>query len=229
MTTDEPVPPKPAVASKIHRVGVIISNSSPLQTPALRYLILHLNCLQNVFEYEILPNELENSPLAVLNTEEEVEDRHKLRNEAIPRFLPLYQEYLREQSAAYNLKQEPPFNFIFISLATFKDGYYSTRPNFELTQPNRMSILALGNWEREMAPPSILEFILTLVLRESVAFVAPSLRTSIHLGTKGASAISPTRWRMQSSKRCRDSCARIAARHWPAMDFRNWRTGSRRY
>jgi hypothetical protein len=185
MTTDATVPPDPAAMSKVHRVGLIISNTPELQTPALRYLILHLNCLQKLFEYEILPNELEDSPLEVLNSRSEVEDRINLRDAAIPKFLVLYEKFLRHESETYHLKEEPPTNFVFISLATFKDGYYSTRPNLDLIKPNRMSILALGNWEKEMAPPSILEFILTLVLRESVAFVAPSLRTSIHLGTKG--------------------------------------------
>jgi hypothetical protein len=38
------------------------------------------------------------------------------------------------------------------------------------------------------APPErfvILEFIITLIMRESIAFVSPSLRGSEHLGTKG--------------------------------------------
>ncbi len=79
----------PPATSEVHRVGVILSNTQQLQIPALRFLILHLNCLQKVFEYEILPSELEESPLAVLNSHEEVEDRKKLRDEGIPKFLVL--------------------------------------------------------------------------------------------------------------------------------------------
>lgn len=36
-----------------------------------------------------------------------------------------------------------------------------------------------------MAPPSIFEFIITLLLRQAASFAAPSLSKSIHLGTKG--------------------------------------------
>src|SRR5262249_28168164 len=67
---------------------------------------------------------------------------------------------------------------VVISLARLEDGYYSTRAA-------NVSLLALGNWKRKMSPPSIFEFVLTLVLREGIAAVAPSLRGSVHLGTKG--------------------------------------------
>jgi hypothetical protein len=36
-----------------------------------------------------------------------------------------------------------------------------------------------------MAPPSLVEFILTFLARESVAAVSPRLKASVHLGTKG--------------------------------------------
>src|SRR2546429_6754616 len=44
---------------------------------------------------------------------------------------------------------------------------------------------ALGNWERHMAPPSILEFIVVLLMRQAASFAVPSLSKSLHLGTKG--------------------------------------------
>jgi hypothetical protein len=36
-----------------------------------------------------------------------------------------------------------------------------------------------------MAPPSILEFIIVLLMRQAASFVTPSLSKSVHLGTKG--------------------------------------------
>jgi hypothetical protein len=36
-----------------------------------------------------------------------------------------------------------------------------------------------------MAPPSIFEFILMLLLRQAASFRAPALSKSTHLGTKG--------------------------------------------
>jgi len=128
---------------------------------------------------------MSNSPLSSLDDQDATHDRKRIRDLDAPQFLAKYLNYLQEESDASSLKEAPPSNFIVISLAKFDDGYYSTRPSFRLTTPNRISILALGNWEDYMAPPSILEFILTLVMRESVAFVSPSLVGSIHLGTKG--------------------------------------------
>jgi hypothetical protein len=192
-TLDGPPPGTNANTSENHvraqngvsRVGIVISRSSKLQIPALRYLLLHLNCLQRHFEYEVLPNEMPNSPLGALDSDTERVNRKEIKEKRVPEFLVAYKTFLRNESAKYGLKQEPPDNFVFISLATFDDEYYSTRSSYKYTQPNRMSVLALGNWDREIAPPSILEFILTLVVRESIAFVCPSLEGSIHLGTKG--------------------------------------------
>ena len=48
-----------------------------------------------------------------------------------------------------------------------------------------MAILALGDWKRHMAPPSLVEFILTLIIRESIALVCPALDNCVHIGTRG--------------------------------------------
>ncbi len=67
---------------------------------------------------------------------------------------------------------------ILITLSCFTKNYYNLREH-------GLSILALGNWKSWMAPPSIVEFILTLVLREAIISVSPTLQGSVHLGTKG--------------------------------------------
>jgi hypothetical protein len=164
------------VAQPVIRIGVLLGRSTKLEIPALRFLILHLNSLQPVFEYEFLPNDMRNSLFDSLGEGKDV-DREEVRKNA-PDFLSRYSAFLREKISALELKQDPPEKFILITDCTFSDGYYSMRRQ-------NLSVLALGNWEREMAPPSILEFLLTLVIRESVASISPSLRGSIHLGTKG--------------------------------------------
>src|SRR5438874_11993120 len=52
-------------------------------------------------------------------------------------------------------------------------------------QRETCSVLALGNWMRHMAPRSILEFIVVLLMRQAASFVVPALSKSLHLGTKG--------------------------------------------
>jgi hypothetical protein len=86
--------------------------------------------------------------------------------------------YLETQNTEMALKEAPPERFVLVTMAQFADNYISMRQG-------SLGMLALGNWKRNMAPPSILEFIITLIMRESIAFVSPSLRGSEHLGTKG--------------------------------------------
>ncbi len=49
----------------------------------------------------------------------------------------------------------------------------------------KFTILALAGWQRNLAPPSLIEYILSLILRQSVALGSPSLKLSVHFGTKG--------------------------------------------
>lgn len=171
--------------NSVHRIGILFSDAEELRIPALRFLILKLNSLQRAFEYEILPNRMPDSPLEVLSDRTGLINRMPIRDIKAPEFAAKYDGWLRSRNEEFGLQEEPPKNFLFISMASFDDLFYSTRPGFELTAPYRISILALGNWKANMAPPSLAEFILTLTIRESIAFVCPALAGSIHLGTKG--------------------------------------------
>jgi hypothetical protein len=51
------------------RIGIVVAATPKHQIPALRYLLLQLNTLQSLFEYEFLPTEMSNSPLKMLNHE----------------------------------------------------------------------------------------------------------------------------------------------------------------
>lgn len=62
-----------------------------------------------------------------------------------------------------------------ISLAEFSDEHYNLK---------EVQVQALGNWDRAMAPPSILQFILVLLMRQAASFVTAKLSKSVHLGTK---------------------------------------------
>jgi hypothetical protein len=145
--------------------------------PALTYLLLHLNTLQNTFEYEILPCEEEDEFLSSLISQQPV-DREQIRTK-VETFIETYETCLQSWISDARITDTTlPTSYILITMTQFSDGYYTMRQN-------QLSILALGNWKRSMAPPSILEFLITLVIRESVATVSPSLCGSVHYGTKG--------------------------------------------
>jgi hypothetical protein len=58
-----------------------------------------------------------------------------------------------------------------------QDNYYSM-------VEQGLGILAPGHWKRYMAPPSIVEFILTLIVWHSIGSIYAPLRDSVHFGTK---------------------------------------------
>jgi len=166
----------PVSTPKLKRIGILLSNLQGVNVSALKFLLVQLNVRATSFEYELLPCDSDDEFIKMLSSKSPV-DREKTRAGVVA-FLDRYRTYLNQQIKSYKLKEESPDYFVLVTLVHFSDEYYSMRQG-------GLSILALGNWERRMAPPSILEFVLTLVLRESVASISKSLRTSVHLGTKG--------------------------------------------
>ena len=143
---------------------------------AARFLILSMNRLQRSFEYEFLPFDAGDRFLEPFCDAKRL-DRQTVRGN-VAEFLERFTGATSALSERYRLREAPPDYCVLISVATFTDNYYSMRQK-------GMSIMALGNWQRVMAPPSLLEFVQTLLVRESVAAISPSLRSSVHLGTKG--------------------------------------------
>jgi hypothetical protein len=179
---------------RVTRIGISVGRVPALNASALRFLVLHMNCLQTTFEFEFLPSAPEflcpflpgeyeffpSSPqddFCLMLSGKAPVDGDKIRAEA-PLFLHNYREFLTEEMTVFRIKEPLPDHIVLLTFAHLHNNYYTLRLR-------GLSILAMGNWERYMAPPSILEFILTLILREAVAVVSPSLRGSVHIGTKG--------------------------------------------
>ena len=129
------------------------------------------------FEYEFFPEEITDELISELgkSTELDREDTRVLAAGFPTRFKTALSKMITEYQI---VDHKVPDYFIVASMARFTDDYFSIRA------PG-VSIIALGNWKEYMAPPSIFEFIQTLVVREAVASVCPALRSSIHLGSKG--------------------------------------------
>jgi hypothetical protein len=157
-------------------IGVILSPLGGLDSSALRFLILHLNALQRSFEYELLTCE-SGDPFIDLLSERDKKKRSDVEAQ-IPKFLSRYRKYLERLASQYGMKCRQPDHFIVVSATRFSDNFY-------ISHSQELSILALGNWKRYMAPPSMAEFIITLILRESVAIASPTLVEYRHIGTKG--------------------------------------------
>jgi hypothetical protein len=158
------------------RMGIVLVGEK-LNSPALKTLVLAMNNIQRHFEYEFLPFDESDALLTELAKSEEL-DRDKVRTLA-NKFPSRFGVFLTELNNEYDMSDTAAPNYlIIVSLARFADNYYNLR------RPG-VSVIGLGNWKRFMAPPSIIEFIQTLIVRESIASICPTLRSSIHLGTRG--------------------------------------------
>jgi len=157
------------------RIGILLGDLGKLNLRALKYLVLNMNSLQSAFQYEFLDCDPDDELILTLCGRQKV--NRKAVKRGIPAFIKRQNKYFQNVVAESETQEPSPSYFILLSLAKFADGYYTTRVG-------DLSILALGNWKKSMAPPSILEFFLTLIVRESIAAVSPSLAGSIHLGTK---------------------------------------------
>jgi hypothetical protein len=166
-----------APSSAPARVGVILADLGKLNVTALKYLVVHLNTLQTSIEFEILsPNPADE--LLVTLAEGNVVDRKKCRS-MLSAFRERIIRLLEVEQKKYELAdQSLPVNFVVISLARFSDHHYGLKEK-------HVHIQALGNWERQMAPPSILEFIIVLLVRQAASFSIAPLSDSLHLSTKG--------------------------------------------
>jgi hypothetical protein len=172
------LPEAPAVApGPPLRIGVILDPLRDLNKAALRYLIVHLNTLQTLFEFELLSAEKGDPVVAFLQQETPVSSGacQAMLFDFGERVISKVVETQQRLGLA---DRSLPGALAVICQAKFADGLYSVKDGPVVVQ-------ALGNWDRSMAPPSIFEFILTLLIRQGAGLLVPSMAGGIHLGTKG--------------------------------------------
>jgi hypothetical protein len=139
----------------------------------LRYLILAMNRVQNYFQFEFVPFDDKDMFLKSLLTNGSID---KPSPSSMLEFHQRERQYFEKVAGEYRLHDQAPEYFQVISVACFSDNYFQIGSG-------SISVIALGNWKRAMAPPSILEFIQVLVLHGAVYELCPQLHT--HLGTRG--------------------------------------------
>jgi hypothetical protein len=148
-----------------------------MNASALQFLILAMNKEQKLFQFEFYNFDPDAHPfLRLLNSRKTV-----VRAEAkqlMPDFATQARANIDESNSKLGLFEGSPDRFVVVSQCRFDDNFYSSRSG-------GVSVLALGNWKRVMAPPSFIEFVQALLVREAVAALCLSLSVSVHLGTKG--------------------------------------------
>lgn len=161
------------------RIGVLTQPLGREATPALRYLILHLNTLLRSFEFELIDLD------SLLPLLQQLASRATIDCEEACKQLPASAAKLRTAVtgvyAKYKFPEPPPKILVILSLAQFDNDYWIRTSE---VNPG-VAIIALGGWRRTMAPPSLTEFFLVILLAVSVKMACHPFRLGRHLGTKG--------------------------------------------
>ncbi|MGF6968643.1 hypothetical protein OKW43_005671 [Paraburkholderia sp. WC7.3g] len=176
--------PREKKSASALRMGVVTEPLGKRDSPALRYLILHLNAVQQSFEFELVPAPPADSLMARLMSSygpllsrEEIENKQLLES-----FGERERAHLESRRALFRCEEESPSHFVVLSTALLEHRWYSAR------KPDGapvVALIALGGWRRTMAPPTEVELFLAMLLRQAAALAVPRLDSSMHFGTKG--------------------------------------------
>lgn len=158
------------------RVGIIFADLGKLKREPLKYILLKLNTLQQSVEFQIFDYTASDSLLLELAKPGEINSEY-IRGR-LPGLASTFAIWVKDKEREFDLAPSPPGHLVVISLARLHDNFYS------LEEPG-VSLQALGNWERSMAPPSILEFIVVLLMAQSARVACPALYNGRHFGTRG--------------------------------------------
>jgi hypothetical protein len=117
---------------------------------------------------------------------------------------------------------------VFVSLATL-DGHY-----YYIYEPEYSAIF-LGDWNTKMAPPSILESLLTLIIREGIYALVPNTTAGLtHYATRGCvgdfnASLRDTRYKVLQGFLCSECRGSVeaavgseACAAWTALLGKSW-------
>ena len=149
------------------KIGLITALLPQEQLSPFHYLLLHLNKIQSFFELELIDITIEDSTL-LKKIHQDGEFNDEAHEHELKKFKNDCNDYLKQQKQKFptlTTKSEFPEYFII---------YLSEHPiagNFYYSGINSCAILSLYNWNNIYAPPSLLEYFLTLTIQASLNFM----------------------------------------------------------
>jgi hypothetical protein len=156
-------------------VALVLANFPSNQIAAFKYFILLLNRLQRTFEFGFYDAPARDKFICGL-TQPGLLDPALTRSGLVP-----FGERLclaaEERITQHDLSPNFPEQIVVITQVTLSDYHY-------LIRDAHVTLLALGEWERSMAPPSAAEFVQLVVLRAAYSATERGAWNTIHLGTR---------------------------------------------
>ncbi|WP_144083772.1 hypothetical protein [Rhizobium leguminosarum] len=150
----------PTFTRKKPRVGVIVACLGEYDSKALRYAILRLNTAQSFVEYEIVYDVPEDHDFVARTRYGEVVQTSYIEQKA-PSFEA---EVVRRQSQPIrNKPQSPCDRYLALCNCELETGVYLLKPG------NKLRTMMVGSWKTYFAPPSLLEFIVDMCIKQGIA------------------------------------------------------------
>ncbi len=157
------------------RVGIAFAAFPAKDITPYKYFLLLLNHLQRSCEFELFDIPEDDGFVRALSAKVVDGDEARAGLEA---FGVRFRRNLIETAEAHDLSTGQPHHFIVVTGVTLSDSHY-------LIRRKQTTMLALGQWEKYMAPPSLAEFLQLLVLRAPYSALEGHVWNTIHLGSRG--------------------------------------------
>jgi len=159
------------------RVGVLIVDLPKPAADSLRFLVTHTNQLQRSFEFEVWETPKTDPLVYALRQTQPIAYCEEFI-ETIRGFASRQRVRIEDRQARFKLAGAAPEHYVIVSLASLSNHFYSSGGR-------GTTLLTLGSWERWMAPPSLVEFAHTLILRMAAGMALPANVRIRHLATRG--------------------------------------------
>jgi hypothetical protein len=161
--------------SKRIRAGILFAAFPAKDLTPYKYFLLLLNRLQRSCEFEVFDPDDEDPFLRSLG--KRVVDADRVRA-GLAEYGSRVREGIASAIGTHDLATTTPDKLIIVTGAILSDYHY-------LVRRQKTTLLALGHWEKSMAPPSLAEFLQFLVLRAPFSALEGEVWDTIHLGTRG--------------------------------------------
>ena len=215
-----------SASTEPRRVSLVCAELGTLLRPAIEYLVLNLNTRQQDVEFEFLPIPPVYQFLSRLRPGALI-DLNEFRTQALG-FVTQVADDVELHANQYGRVSQPLGRVVFVSLATLDTHFY------ELYEAEYSAIF-LGDWDSVMAPPSVLESLLSLIMMEGVyTFLGPTADRLSHFPTRGCLGdfnltLNDARYKVLQGflcSRCRTILASSVGPHvyatWAALLGKSW-------
>jgi hypothetical protein len=193
----------PRARAKPTKIGIVFGPFDTIAQNILSYLLIYQNSIQKTFEFRVL-HAPDNDPFFHLLSEAL---SHTVAEQEIGAFVSRVHAWNEQEAEVYQLASERVDKLIVLANARFDDNFY-------YIGSTTWAVIALGGWEKEFSPPSIVEYFLSFASLASLDAIARPMTR--HFDTRGCAfdfnaELQHARLKVLSGHIC-SSCARSIER-----------------